>query len=432
MPDLIRDTSLDALVAELNRRSSTLEAGAQDADVESPVAPQTSTTVAATPPLDPPRLHHLQPDSPLFPLLRDMVRRGASDLLLVASEPPVLRIDGRLQRSERPRLEGDGVDELFAPHLSQRLRHQLREHGAADFALACSLEDASATLESGKQGSPERRRFRVNVHRQRGRLAATLRALPPEVPTLDQLHLPPAMAELVKKLRGLVLICGPTGAGKTSTLAALVHEINRSREAHILTIEDPIEYEHANLRAIVEQIEIGIDAGNFAGALRACLRQDPDVILVGEMRDLETIATALTAAETGHLILSTLHTNDVAQAVHRIVDVFPAGQQAQIRHQLALCLNAVVCQQLVPRPGGGRRPAVEMLVANYAVRNHIRKDNLQNIQTELTVGRRHGSQSLEASLAQLVQRGDLHDEEAFLRANHPDELRSLLRGAGPV
>ena len=225
------------------------------------------------------------------------------------------------------------------------------------------------------------------------------------MPSLASLNLPPALAELVKPSRGLILVCGPTGSGKSSTLAAMVGEINRSRTSHIITIEDPIEYEHRSIRSVIEHVEVGRDARSFHDALRASLRQDPDVILVGEMRDLETVATALTAAETGHLVLSTLHTNDAQQAVHRVVDVFPPAQQSQIRHQLALSLHAIVVQQLVPRADGrGRVPAIELLLANYPVRHHIRSDDLQKLYNEITIGKRHGMIAMEESLALLVRR----------------------------
>jgi twitching motility protein PilT len=226
-----------------------------------------------------------------------------------------------------------------------------------------------------------------------------------------------------------VLLCGPTGSGKTSTLAALVAEINRTRTCHVITIEDPIEYEQASGRAYIEHVEVGRDAPSFAAALRAALRQDPDVILVGEMRDLETIATALTAAETGHLILSTLHVNDVSQAIHRVVDVFPAEQQVQVRQQLALSLHAMVCQHLVPRADGrGRVPALEILVATYAARNHVRTGKLEHLYTEITLGKRHGMVTMEESLARLVKARAITVEEARMRASHPDELEGHLRG----
>jgi twitching motility protein PilT len=268
----------------------------------------------------------------------------------------------------------------------------------------------------------------VNLHRQRGQLAASIRSLPLDIPNLAGLNLPAVLGELMRPSRGLVLFCGPTGSGKSTTLAALVEEINRTRTSHVITIEDPVEYEHRSNKSIIEHVEIGRDARSFPEALRAALRQDPDVILVGEMRDLETVATALTAAETGHLVLSTLHTNDAAQAVHRIVDVFPPNQQGQIRHQLALALNAIVVQQLVPRSDGrGRMPAVEVLQATYPVRHHIRNDHTQKLYNELTLGKRYGMISMEDSLAQLVREGKIDIEEARMRASHPDELNALLR-----
>src|SRR5438105_503502 len=218
------------------------------------------------------------------------------------------------------------------------------------------------------------------------------------------------------------------GAGKTTTLAAMIGTINRNESRHIVTIEDPIEYEHRNAQSVIEQVEVGRDAPSFASALRASLRQDPDVILVGEMRDLETVATALTAAETGHLILSTLHTSDVAQAIHRIVDVFPPAQQTQIRQQLSLSLRAVVVQQLIPASTGDKRAvAVEVLLANHAVRNHIRRDKMENLLTEITLGKRHGMISIEDSLARLVRQGVITAEDAKMRSARPDELESQLR-----
>jgi|ERR1051326_771832 twitching motility protein PilT len=344
-------------------------------------------------------------------LLVDMTQRNASDLLLIAGNPPIMRLAGRLVKTEGAPLEANEVASLFAPLVVGRVRAQLDASGATDFSLRMTS-----------------RRFRVNVHRQRGTLAAAIRSLPTEIPTLQQLNLPPQLAELVKPTRGLVLVCGPTGSGKTTTLAALVGEINRNEQRHIVTIEDPIEYEHRNQKSVIEQIEVGRDSPSFAEALRASLRQDPDVILVGEMRDLETVATALTAAETGHLILSTLHTSDAAQAIHRIIDVFPPSQQNQIKQQLALSLNAIVCQQLIPlRDGAARAVAVEVLMANYPVRNHIRNDKLQQLTTEITIAKRQGMISLEESLARLVREGQITIEDARIRAPRPDELDSLLR-----
>ena len=391
MKKLMRDPDLDQLVEELNRTDTSGPRAVGD----QPTAPPSTV-----------------PEGSAFEgLLADMVERHASDLLIVAGSAPVFRINGVLQQSDRDPFSAEEVRMLLAAFTTGRLRERIEAEGAADLSLR-----ATGT------------RFRINVHRQRGTLAASVRALPTNVPTLAQLELPAALAELVKPARGLVLMCGPTGSGKTTTLAALVGEINRTSARHVITIEDPIEYEHRNTNSVIEQIEVGRDAPTFAAALRAALRQDPDVILVGEMRDLETVSTALTAAETGHLILATLHTSDAAQAIHRIVDVFPPQQQMQIRHQLALSLHAIVCQHLVPRSDGtGRAVAVEVLLANHAVRNHIRNEKLQNLITEITLGKRQGMISLEDSLATLVRRGAITPEDARIRAPRPDELESLLR-----
>ena len=400
MKKLIPDPELSQLVRELNER----EAATDEARAVAPAWPPASVPEG----------------NPIERLLIDMAQRGASDLLIVAGAPPIFRVAGRLTRTTDPALSNDDIHTLFGSLLTARLREKVDAEGAVDFSLRLSRA----------AGEDDRRawRFRVNVHRQRGTLAAAIRALPTEVPTLQQLNLPPSLAELVKPTRGLVLVCGPTGAGKSTTLAALIGEINRNEARHIITIEDPIEYEHRNATSIVEQVEVGRDAPTFAAALRSALRQDPDVILVGEMRDLETVATALTAAETGHLILSTLHTSDASQAIHRIVDVFPPQQQTQIKQQLALSLNAIVVQHLIPRSDNkGRAVAVEVLLANHAVRNHIRTEKLQNLPTEITLGKRQGMISLEDSLARLVQEGAITHEDARVRSVRPDELDSLMR-----
>jgi twitching motility protein PilT len=237
------------------------------------------------------------------------------------------------------------------------------------------------------------------------------------------------MERFAQLRQGLVLVTGPTGAGKSTTMASIIDRINATRACHIITIEDPIEYEHRNATSVIEQVEVGRDASSFPTALRAALRQDPDVILVGEMRDLETVSTAITAAETGHLILSTLHTSDVAQAIHRIIDVFPPAQQQQIRQQLSLALNAVIVQHLIPRSGSnGRAVAVEVMIANNAIRNHIRNDKLQNLTTEITLGKRAGMISLEDSLTGLVKQGLITADDARVRASRLDEFESLMRG----
>jgi twitching motility protein PilT len=400
-------------------------------------APQAAPPPAAAGPLnlsEPLPRASLEAGDALGALLAQAIHRGASDLLLLAGVPPVFRVDGRLKRGDGDPLDADEIARLFQAQLAGHARREIEERGAADFSLRLPAGgvarrgggDLSPALDAGAAGAW---RFRVNLHRQRGQLAAALRALPREIPTLGSLNLPPAFAELVKPSRGLVLVSGPTGSGKSSTLAALIGEINRGRTAHVITIEDPVEYEHRSNRSLIEHVEVGRDARSFSEALRAALRQDPDVILVGEMRDLETMATAISAAETGHLVLATLHSNDAVQSVHRIVDVFPPGQQAQIRHQLALSLHAVVAQQLVPRADGrGRIPAVELMHATFPVRHHIRSDKLEKLYNEITLGKRQGMTSFEESLAQLVREGKIDLDEARVRASHPEELDTRLRG----
>src|SRR5580658_6112995 len=286
-------------------------------------------------------------------VLAHAVRQGASDLLLIADVPMTLRIGGTLSHSSGPPLTAEGTRNLLLPLMTPTQSQELQRNKSVD--LCFSREGIG--------------RFRANVHMQRGTVAGSVRLLPAKMPSLESLHLPPTLRRLAEARQGLVLVTGPTGCGKSSTLAALVDLINTERHNHVVTIEDPIEFLHSNRKSIIEQIEVGPyannDAPDFATSLRSILRQNPDVILVGEMRDPETIATVLTAAETGHLVLSTLHTNDASQAVSRILDSFPLGNQPQIRQQLSLALLAVVAQQLVPSTGnGGRYPVVEILMAS--------------------------------------------------------------------
>ncbi|HKS25037.1 MAG TPA: PilT/PilU family type 4a pilus ATPase [Thermoanaerobaculia bacterium] len=405
MAKLMRDPELDRLVEEINQNDD-------EPELERPAG-------AAPRPEWPPS--QVRAGNPLESLLIEMARRGASDLHVIAGSPPIFRVGGRLVRAEAGALSGEETQSIFHELMTARVRESIESGGSADF----SLRLANAVSDDDRRAW----RFRVNIHRQRGSLAAAIRALPSEIPTINELNLPLTLADLVKPTRGLVLICGPTGSGKTTTLAAMIGEINRNEARHIITIEDPIEYEHRNQQSVIEQIEVGRDAPSFAAALRAALRQDPDVILVGEMRDLETVSIALTAAETGHLILSTLHTADVATAIHRVVDVFPPAQQTQIKQQLALSLNAIVCQHLIPRSSGeGRSVAVEVLLATHPVRNHIRNDKLTNLVSEITLGKRLGMISLEDSLVRLVRQGLITVEDARVRSARPDELDSLLRG----
>jgi twitching motility protein PilT len=292
-------------------------------------------------------------------------------------------------------------------------------------------DDGSADISLRRDGLG---RFRVNLHRERGRAAATIRALPSKPPLLADLGLPPQV-EQTRLHHGLVLVGGATGSGKTTTVAALVNEINSRDAKHIITIEDPIEYEHTHRQSVIEQVEIGVDAPDFPTALRAALRQAPDVIMIGEMRDPETMKIALTAGETGHLVLSTLHTTDVTSTVARVADSFPPERQPTIRQDLAMALGAVLTQTLLPRAAGaastgltaGRVPAVELLMVGYGARQHIRKNALQHLHQEITITKRNGSLTLEECLAQLVRQRLISADDARTRAGHPDELESLLR-----
>ena len=343
--------------------------------------------------------------------LQQLVQRAGSDLLLVAGAPPSVRIDGRIAALGGPPLSGDEIEEAVVPALPRHARTRYREEGIAD---------ASHRV-------PGLGRFRINLHRERGRAAATVRALPPQPPRLASLGLPPGVEALTRLPRGLVLVGGPTGSGKTTTLAALVEEINRRDTRHVVTIEDPIEYEHPHRSSLVEQVEIGVDAPDFPTALRAALRQAPDVLVVGEMRDPETMRIALAAAETGHLVFSTVHTTDAASTVSRVADSFPLERQNTIRQELSMALAAVLTQTLLPRKGGGRVPAAELLFASYGARQHVRKNALQHLHQEIAITKKQGSITLEESLARLVNEGMVETEEARARAAHPEEFENYLR-----
>jgi twitching motility protein PilT len=345
-------------------------------------------------------------------LLQQAVQRGASDVLLVAGSTVVMRVRGALTPAAGKPLSADEVRSLLWPLLTSRQAEELETEKALDFCFA-----------RGAIG-----RFRANLHYQRGTLAASIRLLPAQIPSLESLHLPAALAQLVDRRQGLILLTGPTGCGKTSTLAALLDLINARRRDHIITIEDPIEYQHENRSSIVEQIEVGHDTPGFAHAVRAVLRQDPDVILVGEMRDAETMAAALTAAETGHLVLSSMHTNDTSQTMSRILDIFPAGHQSQIRQQLSLVLLAIVTQQLVPGVDDVHRyPAVEILMATGAIRNLIRTGQDHQIRGNISTGRAEGMMTMEQSLADLVANGRITREAALAHCYNPMELAQYLK-----
>jgi twitching motility protein PilT len=342
--------------------------------------------------------------------LEVMTERNASDLLLLPGEPPTFRIDGHVVRSESTIVDGDDVADLVMPLLTSHAQRQFREQGIADAALKV----------------PGLGRFRINLHRERGRPAAAIRRLPTAVPSLASLNLPPGAAMLSRIPRGLVIIGGATGSGKTTTMAAVVDEINRRDEKHIICIEDPIEYEHANRKSVIQHIEIGTDAPDFPAALRSALRQAPDVLVVGEMRDPETMRIALAAGETGHLVLSTLHTTDVPSTIARMTDSFPAERQPTIRQEIAAALAAVFVQTLVPA-GAGRIPAAELLMIQYGARQHIRRNALQHLHQEITITRKNGSFTIEECLARLVGRGVVDHAEAVLRVNHPEDFESALR-----
>jgi twitching motility protein PilT len=345
--------------------------------------------------------------------LQELTARAGSDLLLVAGAPPSVRLDGALQPLSEPPLSGDEIEEAVLPALAPHARARYRESGIAD-----------ASHRVRGLG-----RFRVNLHRERGRAAAAVRALPAHPPRLSSLGLPAGTEALTRLARGLVLIGGPTGSGKTTTLAALVDEINRRDARHIVTIEDPIEYEHPHLSSVVEQVEIGVDAPDFPTALRAAMRQAPDVIVVGEMRDPETMRIALAAAETGHLVFSTVHTTDAASTVSRIADSFPPERQNTIRQELSMALAALLTQTLLPRKSGGRAAAAELLFVSYGARQHIRKNALQHMHQEIAITKKQGSVTLEESLAKLAREGVVETDEARARAAHPEEFENYLRGA---
>ena len=339
-----------------------------------------------------------------------VAQRDASDLLLVAGEPPALRVHGRIVRAGSAPLDGDEIEALVLPEIGPHAQRAFREHGIADAA----------------RHVPGVGRFRINLHRERGRAAAAIRRLPRHVPALASLNLPPGTELLARLQRGLVLVGGATGSGKTTTLAALVEEINGRDAKHIITIEDPIEYEHVNRMSVIEQVEIGVDAPDFPTALRSALRQMPDVLVIGEMRDPESMQIALAAGETGQLVFSTLHTTDVQSTIGRMTDSFPPERQPTIRQEIAAALSAVFIQTLLPKTGGGRIPAAELLVVQYGARQHIRRNALHHLHQEITITRKHGSFTLEECLARLVKDGKIDRGDAALRANHPEDFEHAM------
>jgi twitching motility protein PilT len=349
-------------------------------------------------------------------VLLEVIDRRASDLHITAGAPPMLRQRGRLVPMEGyPVLTPTDTREIVYSILSDGQRQKFETNWQIDFAYQI----------------PGKGRFRVNAYFQRAAVGAALRLIPFEVVPLETLGLPPVVADFATKPRGLVLVTGPTGSGKSTTLASIIDVINSNREEHIMTIEDPIEFLHRHKKCMVNQRELGSDATSFADALRAALRQDPDVILVGEMRDLETIGTAITAAETGHLVFATLHTQDCPQTIDRIIDVFPSEQQGQIRAQLSVALQGIMTQTLLPTAdGAGRTVAAEVLVPTPAVRNLIREGKTHQIYSVIQTGGSHGMQTMDAALAGLARSGKITRALAESRAHSVEELRRLL-GSSP-
>ncbi|MFN2463432.1 MAG: type IV pilus twitching motility protein PilT [Candidatus Dormibacteria bacterium] len=346
--------------------------------------------------------------------IEGVIQRGASDLLLTAGAPPTVRVNGELTALFPETMSATEVSTLVRSFVPPERLPALDNLGEVDFSINWM----------------DRVRFRANAFNQRGSLALALRLIPYAIPSMGTLRLPHPAAELAKLRQGLILVTGPTGSGKTTTMASMIDWINQNRACHIVTIEDPVEYVHRHSMAIVDQREVGIDTKSFSSALRAALRQDPDVVLVGEMRDLETIRTAVTVAETGHLVLATLHTNDTGQAIDRIIDVFPGEQQQQIKLQLAHTLAGVIYQQLLPTAdGNGRVAAFEVLLASTAIRNLVREGNTRQVRNVLATSMGAGMQTLERSLGELVADGTITYDEAVGRSLYPGEIRS---GASPV
>jgi twitching motility protein PilT len=351
----------------------------------------------------------------LHQLLKAMIEKGASDLHITTNSPPQLRVDGKMHPLKIPPMNASETKQMCYSVLTDAQKHRFEEHNELDLSF-------------GVRGLA---RFRANIFMQRGAVAGAFRAIPFKILTFEELGLPRVVNDFVKKPRGLILVTGPTGSGKSTTLASVIDRINSERNEHIVTIEDPIEYLHPHKGCVVNQREVGADTKSFANALKYILRQDPDVVLIGEMRDLETIEAALTIAETGHLAFATLHTNSAVQTINRIVDVFPPYQQAQIRAQLSFVLEGVMCQSLIPRSNGpGRALALEVMVPNPAIRNLIREDKIHQIYSQMQIGQeKFGMHTFNQSLVGLVQRRLITVEDALARSHDQEELRNLL-GSG--
>lgn len=346
----------------------------------------------------------------LSQIIRDAVEQKASDIHLTVGLPPVIRVDGGLVNVGEAALTGEDTDQAARELCSEEQYRVLEQEGEVDFAL--SYQD--------------RNRMRLNIFRERGHTAVALRLLPMRIPTAEELRLPPVLVDQAERPRGLVLVTGPTGSGKSSTLAALLNHINQTSRRHLITLEAPIEYVYVPDQCVIHQREVGADTMTFASGMRAALRQDPDVILVGEMRDLETISTAITAAETGHLVFATLHTKGAANTIDRIIDAFPSEQQEQIRVQLADAINCVVSQTLVPCIGGGRIAAFEILVATAAVRSLIRQSKTFQITSTMQTSRKQGMQLLDDTLAELVRARLITLDTAIAASNDPGMVRNAV------
>jgi twitching motility protein PilT len=347
--------------------------------------------------------------------LEMIVQNGATDLHVSSGSPPLMRVAGKLTPLPFPSLTASETKNLCYSLLTESQRHRFEEENELDFSF-------------GIRGLS---RFRGNLFVQKGTVGGAFRLIPYEVRGLAELGLPPVAGELTKLPRGLVLVTGPTGSGKSTTLASMIDKINRERQEHIVTVEDPIEFVHEHRKCLVNQREVFADTHGFSQALRHVLRQDPDVVLIGEMRDLETVASALTVAETGHLVLSSLHTNSAVQTINRIIDIFPSNQQPQVRAQLSLVLQGVVSQQLIPRlDGRGRVLAVEIMIPNPAIRNLIREEKIHQIYSQMQIGQlRFGMQTMSQSLVDLHQRRLISYEETVGHATEPDEVRAVLGGS---
>jgi len=352
----------------------------------------------------------------LHQLLKAMVEKGASDLHVTTSSPPQLRVDGRLQPLKAAPMTPVETKQLCYSILTDAQKHRFEEENELDLSF-------------GVKGLS---RFRANIFMQRGAVAGAFRTIPFKILSFAELGLPPVVAELAKRPRGLVLVTGPTGSGKSTTLASIIDKINTDRHEHIITIEDPIDYLHPHKNCLINQREIGADTSSFKKALKYILRQDPDVVLVGEMRDLETIDAALVISETGHLAFATLHTNSCVQTINRILDVFPPYQQPQVRAQLSFVLEGILSQALIPKTSGsGRVLALEVLVPNPAIRNLIREDKVHQLYSQMQIGQsKFGMQTFNQALLSLVQRRQISLEDAVQRSSDPEELRTMMSGGG--